>query len=218
MKKIFYIGDSTVQFNKYDTYPQTGMSQALERYTAEDVLVCHHGKNGRSTKWFLDEGRFEPIRRDMAQGDYLFIQFSHNDEKDAEKLHTDPRGSFRDNLRFFIREARKAGAYPVLITPIARRSFDGSGRYVPSHGEYPEVIRAVGREENVPVADLTALTEELVSRLGPENAKALYVSPTDIAHLNPDGAMQMTQLLCRELERFGGVYAEVLYVPVEEEW
>lgn len=218
MKKIFYIGDSTVQFNKYDTYPQTGMSQALERYTAEDVQVSHHGKNGRSTKWFLDEGRFEPIRRDMGAGDFLFIQFSHNDEKDAEKLHTDPWGSFQENLRFFIREARAAGAYPVLITPIARRFFDADGVFHPTHGEYPDAIRAVGREMDVPVADLTALTEELVARLGAERSAALYVTPQDIAHLSPDGAMEMAGLLCQELRRFGGVYDKLLYVPVEEEW
>lgn len=98
MRRIFYIGDSTVQFNKIDTYPQTGMSQALELYTAADVQVVHCGKNGRSTKSFLEEGRFEPVRREMQPGDFLLIQFGHNDEKPDEARHTEP---YNNTLHYF---------------------------------------------------------------------------------------------------------------------
>lgn len=214
MNNIFYIGDSTVQFNKIDTYPQTGMSQVLELYTAETVRVIPCGKNGRSTKSFLEEGRFEPVRQKMAEGDFLFIQFGHNDEKDDPARHTDPWGSFQDNLRYFIREARKAGAYPVLITPIARRRFTEDGVFRPgSHGEYPDAIRQVGAQEQVPVADLTAITEEYIARLGDEKSKPLYVWPVDNTHLKVEGAVQMAGLLCRELLRFGGIYARLLYQP-----
>jgi len=214
MKRIFYIGDSTVQFNKIDTYPQTGMSQVLELYTAEDVRVVPCGKNGRSTKSFLDEGRFEPVRREMTEGDFLFIQFGHNDEKADPARHTDPWGSFQDNLRYFIREARRAGAYPVLITPIARRLFDTDSTFRPgSHGAYPDAMRQVGAQEQVPVADLTAMTEDYIARLGDEMSKPLYVWPVDNTHLKVEGAVQMAGLLCRELQRFGGIYAQLLYRP-----
>ncbi len=218
MNQIFYIGDSTVQFNKIDTYPQTGMSQVLELYTAEAVRVISCGKNGRSTKSFLDEGRFEPVRRSMAAGDFLFIQFGHNDEKADPARHTDPWGSFQDNLRYFIREARKAGAHPVLITPIARRLFNPDGTFRPgSHGDYPDAMRQVGVEEQVPVADLTALSEDDVARLGDEGSKPLYVWPVDNTHLKVEGAVRMAGLLCRELERFGGIYARLLYRPEADE-
>ena len=216
MKRIFYIGDSTVQRNRIDTYPQTGMSQVLELYLAPEVQVLAHGKNGRSTKSFLDEGRFEPVRQQMQQGDFLLIQFGHNDEKDDPLRYTEPFGSYQENLRFFIREARKAGAWPVLITPIARRLFDEAGNFRPgSHGRYPDAVRQLGEEMQVPVADLTALTESYLADLGDEASKPLFVWPKDNTHLKYEGAVRMAGFLARELERFGAPYRELLYVPEE---
>lgn len=217
MTRVFYIGDSTVQLNKIDTYPQTGMSQVLELFLKPGIQVMPHGKNGRSTKSFLDEGRFAPVQAQLDQGDFLLIQFGHNDEKDDPARHTDAFGSFQENLRLFIRAAREKGAYPVLITPIARRLFDENGSFLPgSHGDYPAAIRQVGAAEAVPVADLTALTEAFLEELGDEASKPLFVWPKDNTHLKYDGAVQMVTLLSRELERFGSPYRELLYVPEEE--
>jgi lysophospholipase L1-like esterase len=214
MTKVFYIGDSTVQLNKIDTYPQTGMSQVLELFLAPGIQVLPHGKNGRSTKSFLDEGLFVPVQEQMGQGDFLLIQFGHNDEKADPARHTEPFGSYQENLRFFIREARARGAYPVLITPIARRLFDESGKFCPgSHGLYPDAMRQVGAEGNVPVADLTALTENYLAQLGDEASKPLFVWPVDNTHLKYDGAVQMARFLAQELSRFGSVYRQLLYVP-----
>lgn len=209
--KIYYIGDSTVAVNKIHTYPQTGMSQALPLYLRDEVQVISLAKNGRSTKSFLDEGRFVPAQQGMEKGDFLFIQFGHNDEKDDPARHTDADGSFRDNLRFFIREARNRGAHPVLITPIARRLFDEQGNFGPgSHGAYPEAVRIVGAEENVPVADLTALTEAYLPQLGDEPSKPLFVWPKDNTHLKVEGAVKMAGFLAQELDRLGGIYADLL--------
>ncbi len=218
MRRIFYIGDSTVQFNKIDTYPQTGMSQALERYTAKDVTLCHHGKNGRSTKSFRDEGRFQPVMAQMGEGDFLFIQFGHNDEKQADpNRYAAADGAYRENLRYFIRSAKEKGAHPVLITPIARRLFDENGVFQPgSHGAYPEAVRTVGAEENVPVADLTSITENFLAQLGDEPSKPLFVWPKDNTHLRPEGAVKFCGFLCEELKRFGGIYADLLYTPEED--
>ena len=216
MKRVFYIGDSTVQLNKFDTYPQTGMSQVLELFLAPQVRVMPHGKNGRSTKSFRDEGLFEPVREQMGEGDFLLIQFGHNDNKADPLRHTDPYGSYQENLRYYIREARAKGALPVLVTPISRRHFDDCGNFMPGcHGEYPDAMRQVGREESVPVADLTALTEQLLESLGDEGSKPLFIWPKDNTHLKYDGAFQMARLLARELERFGSPYRELLYVPEE---
>lgn len=212
MNNIFYIGDSTVQFNKIDTYPQTGMSQVLELFTAPGVQVYPLGKNGRSTKSFLNEGRFEAVRKQIGEGDFLFIQFGHNDEKDDPARHTDPYGSFQENLNYFIQETRNAGAYPVLITPIARRLFDSKGQFQPgSHGEYSNAIRVLGAREGVPVADLTAMTEAYLAELGDEDSKPLFVWPVDNTHLKHEGAVRMAELLCRELERFGPPYSVLLW-------
>lgn len=219
MNAIYYIGDSTVQFNKIDTYPQTGMSQVLSLFTAEGVTVHPHGKNGRSTKSFLEEGRFEPVRQCLSEGDFLLIQFGHNDEKIQDpSRYTQPFGEYQENLRYFIGEARKKGAYPVLITPIARRLFDEKGAFRPgSHGEYPEAMRQVGKQEQVPVADLTTLTESYLAELGDEASKPLFVWPVDNTHLKPEGAVKMVSFLCEQLRQFGKPYSDLLYQQDAEE-
>ena len=208
---IFYIGDSTVARNNIHSYPQTGMSQGLVLYVKESIAVESHAKNGRSTKSFLDEGRFEAVQRAMKPGDLLLIQFGHNDEKPDAARHTDPDTTFKQNLRIFIDAARAAGAHPVLITPIARRLFDEDGRFKPgSHGPYPNAIRQLGEELVVPVIDLTAMTEEYLARLGDEPSKPLFMWPKDNTHLKPEGAVRMAGFLAKGLEALGGIYAAIL--------
>ena len=208
---IFYIGDSTVAVNKIGTYPQTGMAQGLFWYLKDGVQVVSLAQNGRSTKSFLDEGLFAPAQAGLEQGDLLLIQFGHNDEKPDEARHTEPYGAYSDNLRFFIRTAREKGAHPLLITPIARRLFDEQGNFCPgSHGDYPDAMRAVGEAEQVPVADLTAITEDYLAQLGDEASKPLFVWPKDNTHLKVEGAVRMAGLLAQEMRRIGGVYATVL--------
>ncbi len=211
MKTIYYIGDSTVAKNKISSYPQTGMSQGLLLYLRDDVNLVSLAKNGRSTKSFLDEGRFVPVQERIGTGDFLFIQFGHNDNKPDPLRYTDPDTSFRDNLRFFIRMAKEAGAYPVLITPIARRRFDENGKFLPgSHGAYPEAMRIVGREEDVPVADLTAMTESWLPTLGDASSKPLFMWPKDNTHLKPEGAVKMAGFLAECLEAMGAPYADLI--------
>lgn len=211
MRRIYYIGDSTVAFNKIATYPQTGMSQGLPLYLKDDVQVISLAKNGRSTKSFLDEGLFVPAQEGMQAGDFLFIQFGHNDEKDDPARHTDPYGSYQEHLNFYIDEARAKGAHPVLITPIARRLFDEQGQFTPgSHGDYPEAMRHLGARLQVPVADLTSITEAFLAQLGDEPSKPLFVWPKDNTHLKAEGAVRMAGFLAAELSRLGGIYADLL--------
>ena len=211
MPTIYYMGDSTVTFNHPDTHPQQGMSNALHIHLKVDVLVSPHGYNGRSTKSFLEEGHFAAVQSALQPGDFLFIQFGHNDEKEDPARHTDPDTTFRENLRHFIRHAQARGAHPLLITPIARRLFDEDGHFRPgSHGAYPDAIRAVGIQEQVPVADLTAITEAFLAQLGDEPSKPLFVWPKDNTHLKWDGAVQMTAFLAQELLRIGGAYGALV--------
>ncbi len=211
---IHYIGDSTVQHNYIHTYPQTGMSQALPLYVKGNVGVISYARNGRSTKSFLDEGRFEPVKKAMQPGDFLFIQFGHNDEKEDPLRHTDAFGSFQDNLKLFADAARQRGAYPVFLTPIARRLFDGEGNFLPgSHGDYPQAMRDLGNQEGVAVIDLTAATEAFLARTGDAESKPLFVWPKDNTHLKYDGAVVMCGFLAEGLRALGGVYAELLVQP-----
>ncbi len=216
MPTIYYIGDSTVARNTIHTYPQTGLAQGLEWYLREGVRMACHGKNGRSTKSFLDEGRFAPVAAAMQPGDFLLIQFGHNDQKPDAARHTDPDTTFRENLLLFIHAAQRAGAYPVLITPIERRHFDENGVFLPgSHGPYPEAMRRLGAEVHVPVLDMTARTGEFLSALGDEASRALFMWP-DNTHLRCDGAVQLAGLIAEELEKLGAPYADLLAPPEED--
>ena len=216
MLTIFYIGDSTVARNNIHSYPQTGMSQGLELYVKESVRIESHAKNGRSTKSFLDEGRFQAVEAAMQPGDLLLIQFGHNDEKPDEARHTDPQTSFKANLQLFIDAARRCGAYPVLTTPIARRLFDEKGNFRPgSHGEYPAAIRELATEAGIPLIDLTAATEAYLAKLGDEPSKPLFMWPKDNTHLKPGGAVKMAGFLVDGLRALGGVYAAILCGPEE---
>ncbi len=216
MTTIWYIGDSTVARNNINSYPQTGMSQGLALYLKEAVRIESLAKNGRSTKSFLDEGRFAPVEAGMQPGDFLLIQFGHNDEKPDEARHTDPDTTFRENLTLFVNAAKKAGAYPVLVTPIARRLFDEKGIFLPgSHGAYPGAVKAAAAEAGVPVIDLTSATEDYLALLGDEASKPLFVWPKDNTHLKPEGAVKMAGFLAQGLYDLGKPYSDLLASPDE---
>lgn len=211
MAAIFYAGDSTVKFNKIATYPQTGISQAMLWYLKDSVDMKSFAQNGRSTKSFLEEGRLSSIEKEIKKGDFLFIQFGHNDEKEDVERHTDPETTFPENLLRFIHAARDKGAYPVLITPIARRLFNSEGVFLPgSHGAYPDAVRRTGKKEGVPVIDLTAITEAYLATVGDLASKAYFMWPGDNTHLKPEGAVLMAGFLCQELKKLGSPYSDLL--------
>ena len=216
MITVHYIGDSTVARNNIHSYPQTGMSQGLQLYLKESVRLISYAKNGRSTKSFLDEGRFEPVKQAMQPGDFLLIQFGHNDEKADVARHTDPDTTFRENLLLFINAARSAGAHPVLLTPIARRLYDEAGNFCPgSHGAYPGAMIRTGAEADVPVIDLTGATEAFLAETGDEASKPLFVWPVDNTHLKYEGAVKMAGFVAEGLKNLGGMYADLLAGPDE---
>lgn len=198
---IFMIGDSTMA-NKDLTggNPERGWGMVLPRYFTGEVRIDNHAMNGRSSKSFIDEGRWDKVISRVKRGDYVFIQFGHNDEKPKPDRHTDPGSTFDDNLRRFVNETRAKGGIPVLFNSIVRRNFDASGTLVDTHGAYRESPRNVARELAVPFVDMNRITHELVQGLGPEESKKLFmwVEPNtvpampkgkeDNTHLNPYGA------------------------------
>src|SRR3954467_3139133 len=126
--RVFMIGDSTMA-NKPLDLPERGWGMALGKFFVDPAMVQNHAMNGRSTKSFIDEGRWEKVMGELHAGDFVIIQFAHNDEKKEDpKRYADPATTFRDNLRKFIREARARNATPILATPVCRRKFDASGK------------------------------------------------------------------------------------------
>jgi lysophospholipase L1-like esterase len=225
MKKIFWIGDSTVHFNRIDTFPQTGMGQVMDLYLKPEVCVRDFAENGRSTKSFFNEGLFEPVKEEMKAGDYLFIQFGHNDSKPDEERKTEPYGSYQEYLKYYIEEARKKGVFPVLLTPISRRHFDEKGNFLDgSHGEFPNAMKALALKEDVPCIDLTKATADFLKNVGDEKSVSWFMNiqpgesrnpryvegKEDNTHLKYVGAVIMAGFVAEGLYHLGGQYKEFL--------
>ena len=224
---IFMIGDSTMADKRLDGGNiERGWGQMLPFLLPEDVRVENHAADGRSSLSFIREGRWDTVWSRLKEGDYVFIQFGHNDEKPDAGLHTVPGGSFDENLRRFVREARAKGAVPVLFSPIARRNYPPAGvtefhyvyetegdSLVDSHGAYRDVAAHVAREMDVPFVDANRLTTEWLDGLGPENSKQFFMwvpagkyafcpaGKMDNTHLNVEGAAMVASLLMEEVAR-----------------
>ncbi len=211
---IYTIGDSTMANKKAEAYPEAGWCQVLQDYFKSDVVIRNHAMNGRSSKSFIMEGRWKAVVDSLKPGDYVFIQFAHNDEKEKDSSrYTFPYTSYRKNLTRFVNETIAKGANPVLITPLVRRNFNEFGTLIDTHGAYPEVIRSVAKELNVNLIDLQMLTEEMVIRYGVEGSKSLYlhVNPGEYAnfpegkedntHLSEKGAREVAWLAVQEIKR-----------------
>jgi lysophospholipase L1-like esterase len=205
---IYLIGDSTMS-DKPDPQrnPERGWGQMLPQFFSEQVTIKNFAVNGRSTKSFIDEGRWTAVRSEMKRGDYVFIQFGHNDQKIKDSLrYTNPLTAYRYNLIQFVTEAKDKGAIPVLFSPIVRRKFNEYGVLTDTHGLYPLIMRQVATELNVPFVDLHYKSERLVISKGPEQSKELYLwigpgrhpmypeGKQDDTHFSVTGATEMARL------------------------
>lgn len=212
---VFLIGDSTMAQKDPEKFPETGWGMKLQPFFTEGVMVKNHAVNGRSTKSFITEGRWQKVLDELKKDDYVFIQFGHNDQKVADSTrYTNPYTAYRANLIRYVTESRSKGAIPVLLTPVVRRDFNEQGTLLDTHGAYPEVMRTVAKELKVPLIDLQILTEELVLSYGPEKSKELYlwVEPgdknypdgkQDNTHFNPKGAKAVALIVASEIRRLG---------------
>jgi lysophospholipase L1-like esterase len=168
---IYLAGDSTVCDQPYEPFNSWG--QMLPRFFDDCVAVANHAESGESLRSFVAEKRLAKLDSLMRPGDFLFIQFGHNDQKERG----DGVGAFttyKTDLELFVSDARAHGVVPVLVTPVNRRTFGPDGRIENSLGEFPEAVRRVAREQGVALIDLNAMTRTLYEALGPERAKALF--------------------------------------------
>ena len=223
MARIYYAGDSIVAQKNIFTYPETGIGQMLPLYLKKQHIIQNHAENGRSTKSFIDESRLATIYNDLREGDFLFIQFGHNDEKKEDPTrYAEAFGDYQVNLEKFVNVARNRKAYPVLITPLCRRQFDENGNLKNTHGDYPEAMKQVAARLEVPLIDLCTLSSQLVAATGDENSKKWFMNfpagsyenypkgKEDNSHLRPEGAILFAGIIAKELKQLGGIYAELL--------
>lgn len=205
---IYLVGDSTMADKPLVDNPERGWGQLFPKFFNGNVKIENHAKNGRSTKSFIDEGRWDSVMVKAKKGDYVFIQFGHNDaKKEDPKRYAEPHTTYKNNLIKFVTDCRAKGATPILLTSIVRRKFDGSGKLIDTHGEYPSVVREVSKELDVFMIDINISSYKLVSEIGDEPSKALYlyVEPgkyralpdgkKDDTHFSELGATKMAELV-----------------------
>ncbi len=199
--RIALIGDSTVAsyLNPPKDRPDlTGWGQVLGEFFTERVDVQNFALSGRSSKSFLSENRWQPVLD--AKPDYVFIQFGHNDQPGKGDRTTDPEGDFRDNLRRYIRDARMIGATPVLVTPVARRTFK-NGKPATTLQPWADAMIAVGKETETPVIDLHASSFRLYEQLGDKGSAHLSPSASDRTHFSRQGAREMASLVAAAISK-----------------
>lgn len=211
---IYTIGDSTMA-NKKDPErnPEHGWAQVLQPFFKDSFVIENKAVNGRSTKSFINEKRWDSIYKKLKKGDYVFIEFGHNDEKIEDSTrYTNPHTSYRYNLIRFVKESREKGAIPILLTSIARRNFNEKGVLVPTHGDYPLTTRLVAQEYKVPFIDLEYYTELLEQSYGPEKSKQLHLhfkagenayydkDKADDTHLSLKGATAIAQIVVNQIK------------------
>jgi lysophospholipase L1-like esterase len=184
---VYLAGDSTVTDQPRE--PWNSWGQMLPRFFKPGVAVANHAESGEALRSFAAENRLEKVLSTIKSGDYLFIQFGHNDQKERGE-GVGAFTTYKKSLEHFVAEARKRGALPVLITPMNRRSFGDDGQITDSLGDYPEAVRQAAREEDVPLIDLNAMSKPLYEALGPEGSRKAFVDNT---HHNHYGSYELAR-------------------------
>ena len=197
---IYTIGDSTMSHYDSTKDLRVGWADRLKYYFNSSAVIEDDARSGRSSKSFIDEGLWTAVINKVQAGDYVFIQFGHNDEKTTTSLHTDPYTTYIQNLAKFVTETRAKGATPILFTPICRRNFGSDGILKDTHGDYPPAMRHLADSLGVLLVDMTVKTTVLVQSYGPDSSKKIYnyvdagvssIYPsgnTDDTHINSFGA------------------------------
>ena len=212
-KNVWMIGDSTMAIKAPDKFPETGWGVAFATRFNAHTEVQNRARNGRSTKSCINEGMWKEVYEGIQPGDYVFIQFGHNDEKVHKPNTGTTIAEYKTNLSFFVTETRSKKGNPILLTPIARRAF-ADGKLVDTHGEYPDAVRQVADSLDVPLIDLTTETSAVLSKLGEERSVSLFLhlpegypnypkGAVDNTHLNEHGAETIANLVVQEMKRQG---------------
>jgi lysophospholipase L1-like esterase len=223
--KIFLAGDSTIADKRSTAYPETGWGMPFKYFWDSSVNVCNHAMNGRSTKTFISERRWDSIMKEGTEGDYVLIQFGHNDENIEKKDRYTPPDSFKINLRKFIHDANAKKMVPILLTPVSRRRFDSTGKAVETHPEYTKLVKEVAATEKVKFIDLDAKSRVLYEEFGIQKSLLLFLilkpgehpnypnGKEDGTHFSELGARLVAQLVLTELRVVDPILSERIFMP-----
>ncbi|WP_222536682.1 rhamnogalacturonan acetylesterase [Pedobacter polysacchareus] len=212
---VWMIGDSTMCNYESSRAPLTGWGMPFAGFFSTEVQFNNRAKGGRSTRTFLSEKRWENLADSLSKGDYVLIQFGHNDEAKEEKYKDryTPVADYKVNLGRFIKESRAKNTIPVLITPVSRMSFDQNGQAKETHAEYTAAVYEVARMYGVPLIDLDRDSRALYQKMGPEATKKLFMQlepaahpnypegKKDNTHFNEFGARKIAQLVLSEMKK-----------------
>ena len=199
---IFLCGDSTVV--DQDNEPWASWGQMFPWFFDTGVAVANYAESGERTDTFIGAGRLRKILSVMQPGDYVFVEFGHNDQKIDRLPGKGAYYFFATQLKTFIDEVRSRGGIPVLVSPTHRRNFDKDGRIVETHLDYPEAMEWVAKREGVTFIDLHAMSAKFYEALGPETSKKAFVhykagsygmskDVADNTHFNPYGAFELAK-------------------------
>ena len=223
--KIFIAGDSTASIKETKAYPETGWGMPFVYFWDSTVTVVNKAKNGRSTKSFRNEKLWQQILDESSEGDYVFIQFGHNDEVPT-KSNATTEVEFRNNLTVFVNEAKSRKLNSILLTPVARRKFDSTGKIVGTHDVYAQIVREVAVKEKVPLIDMDKKGQELYQQMGVETSKLLFLhlkpgehpnhpgGKEDNTHFSELGARMVAQLVLGEIKKEIPELADRIVKPV----
>jgi lysophospholipase L1-like esterase len=221
---IFIAGDSTASIKEIKAYPETGWGMPFVYFWDSTVTVQNLAKNGRSTKSFRQEGLWDKITNTAKEGDYVLIQFGHNDEVPTKKTYTTEE-EFTNNLVEYVKETRQRKAIPVLLTPVARRKFDSTGQIVGTHDVYAQLVRNVAKAEQVALIDLDVKSQALYQQMGVEYSKLLFLQlkpgehpnypagKEDNTHFSELGARLVAQLVLDEIKKTLPALANYIVKP-----
>jgi lysophospholipase L1-like esterase len=205
-------------------FPETGWGMPFNYFFDSTVTVKNIAKNGRSTRTFISEKLWESIEKNLQEGDYVFIQFGHNDEsKEKVDRYTTPE-EYKANLVKFINETRAKKGNPVLLTPVSRRKFKDTVQ-IETHEIYTQLVKDVAKEQNVPLIDLDAKSIQLYQKFGVENSKLLFMQlkpgehpnypegRDDNTHFNELGARLIAQIVLQDIREKKLELADRIIVP-----
>lgn len=217
---VFLAGNSTVVDQSRE--PWAAWGQMIPRFFQPGIAIANYAESGETMKAFKGERRLEKILSLAKRGDYLFIEFTHNDQK-AGSSHLDPFTTYKHTIKEWIADARKIGVQPVLVTSMHRRNFDSTGHIINTLGDYPEAMRQTAKEEKVPLIDLNAMSKTLYEAWGPEKSLKAFVhfpantfpgqdkALADNTHFSTYGAYELARCVATGIMNTGTPLAFALY-------
>lgn len=209
---IFLAGDSTMAWKPHNKRPETGWGMLFQNCFNDNVKIDNRAQNGMSTHSFQIDGLWEKLIKDVKPGDFVFIQFGHNDYRIDRKDRYASPVQYRANLSKFIDDVESKGATPVLLTSIVRRNFDKDAIFKSTHGVYPDIMREVAEDKDVVLLELNLESRKWIEKLGKDKSKEFYLIAepgvwenypkgiNDNTHLNERGAAEIVNMVVGEIK------------------